>query len=164
MISKEPIVSLHPLSPSVGSWKLSQYRAYVTQFLHLRKAFMIAHAWKNHSYYVRARIDVLFDAVPVFSFRKLVHKHVFAKKKKNGWSSDKNVTIWQDWLYVAGREGMNLISDVSVRPVISETVRCFGLCPEELIYSFLKLNNFTVIEFKKQLTLTKIDKKVWCRK
>ena len=117
MISTETHVVPHKYTRALSAWKKEQYSIYFHQFIHLQKTIQVAQQWKQHSFYVRARIDVLFSSVPVFAMQDLDKKVVYATRKDSGWRQNPSVAIWQDWLYVSNREGMACVANVSTEPI-----------------------------------------------
>lgn len=162
MISTETHVVPHKYTRALSAWKKEQYSIYFHQFIHLQKAIQVAHQWKQHSFYVRARIDVLFSSVPVFAMQDLDKKVVYATRKDSGWRQNRSIAIWQDWLYVSNREGMACVANVSTEPIFSNQVRGFGTCPEEQVYLQLKRCGYVVKTFEAPLVLTKYPRKKWC--
>ena len=114
------------------------------QFAHVLQALHVAVQWKRHAYYVRARIDVVLSAVLPIDARLLLNERVvLAYRKAGGWAVDRSVAFFHDWFYAANREGMQTIGNTS-DPVLNDTVRCFGACPEDQIALQLERRHFAL--------------------
>lgn len=148
---------------NLSAWKQSQVKAYAVQFHHVKVAVQVASAWRAFDFYVRARIDVLFDRTPRFDSARLngiVYAHAVPTFKN--WASNRSTLVWRDWLYVASFDGISHIANV-VDPIISPRERCMGACPEEQIVLQLRRHKYELVPFRDPLTLTRVPKKEWCQ-
>ena len=115
----------------------------------------MASAWRAFDFYVRARIDVLFDRTPRFDSARLngiVYAHAVPTFKN--WAANRSTLVWRDWLYVASFDGISHIANV-VDPIISPRERCYGACPEEQIVLQLRRHKYELVPFRDPLTLTR---------
>jgi len=129
-----------PLSP----FKRSQLSGWQVQFAHVFEALRVAMEWKCHSYYVRARIDLVLGEVPLIDAHLVnTERVVLAYKKVGGWEVDRSVEFFHDWVFVSNREGMQTIGYTN-DSILNSTVRCFGACAEDQIALQLGRQHFAL--------------------
>lgn len=129
-----------PLSP----FKRSQLSSWQVQFAHVLEALRVAMEWKRHSYYVRARIDLVLSEVPTIDTRLVTSERVvLAYKKVGGWAVDRSAAFFHDWIFASNREGMQTIGYTN-DSILNSTVRCFGACAEDQIALQLERQHFAL--------------------
>ena len=132
-----PTISLSP-------FKRSQLYGWQVQYTHVLEALRVAVAWKDHSYYVRTRIDLLINEVPPIDTDLVTSQNVvLAYKKVRGWAVDQSAEFFHDWIFICNRAGMETIGYTNVS-ILNESVRCFGACPEDQVALQLAHRDFAL--------------------